>query len=101
MPVEHPITERKSKLRAEAFRDAEASLLLEGLDPTTDPTYRELKAQFIAGNHNPLKRRKPSSTPSMRCSTPQPQRLFGLLSPRDEPLEWIHIATLARQFCAI
>ena len=43
------LTEAKSKLREEAFRDAEASLLLEGLDPTTDPGYCDLKARFIAG----------------------------------------------------
>jgi hypothetical protein len=49
MPVDHPITERKLELRAEAFRDAEASLLLEGLDPTNDARYSEIKAKLIAG----------------------------------------------------
>ena len=49
MPFQHSTTEDKSKLRTEAFREAEASLLLEGLDPTTDPRYREIKAKLIAG----------------------------------------------------
>jgi len=49
MPENHALMEEKSRLRAVAFRDAEASLLLEGLDPTADPAYCELKAQFIAG----------------------------------------------------
>jgi hypothetical protein len=48
MPDIQALPEAKSKL-LEAFRDAEASLLLEGLDPTTDPGYRDLKARFIAG----------------------------------------------------
>jgi hypothetical protein len=49
MPDIQALPEAKSKLLEEAFRDAEASLLLEGLDPTTDPGYRVLKARFIAG----------------------------------------------------
>jgi hypothetical protein len=49
MPVGQPMTGDKLKGRAEAFRDAEASLLLEGLDPTTDARYREIKAKLIAG----------------------------------------------------
>lgn len=49
MPDANALTEAKAKQREEAFRDAEASLLLEGLDPTTDPGYCDLKARFIAG----------------------------------------------------
>jgi len=49
MPNSQALPEAKSKQLEEAFRDAEASLLLEGLDPTTDPGYRDLKARFIAG----------------------------------------------------
>lgn len=37
------------KTRAQAFEDAEASLLLEGLDPTVGPRYLEIKQQLIAG----------------------------------------------------
>jgi hypothetical protein len=39
----------KSNSLEQGFRDAEASLLLEGLDPTKDAQYRDLKARFIAG----------------------------------------------------
>jgi hypothetical protein len=49
MSAQHSKTEDKSKRRADAFRDAEASLLLEGLDPTRDARYREIKAKLIAG----------------------------------------------------
>jgi hypothetical protein len=37
------------KTRVQAFKDAEASLLLEGLDPGTDPRYLEIKRQLLAG----------------------------------------------------
>jgi len=46
---EKPFTEEMSQERIKAFRDAEASLLLEGLDPTVDPGYLEVKAQLIGG----------------------------------------------------
>ena len=49
MPNANSLPEARSKLREEAFRDAEASLLLEGLDPTTDPGYCDLKTRVIAG----------------------------------------------------
>jgi hypothetical protein len=48
MPDIQALPEAKSKL-LEAFRDAEASLLLEGLDPTTDDRYLAIKAQVVAG----------------------------------------------------
>ena len=35
--------------RQEAFREAEASLLLEGLDPRKMPIYRAVKAKLIDG----------------------------------------------------
>lgn len=41
--------EPRKLARAEAFRDAEASLLLEGLDPTKDQRYLAIKAQLIHG----------------------------------------------------
>jgi hypothetical protein len=43
------MTEAKSKVLEEAFRDAEASLLMEGLDPTTDSRYLAIKARVTAG----------------------------------------------------
>ena len=49
MPNVHALTEEGSKARAEAFQDAEASLRLEGLDPTTDSRYLAIKSQLIAG----------------------------------------------------
>lgn len=35
--------------RAEAFRQAELNLRFEGLDPTTDASYEDVKARVIAG----------------------------------------------------
>jgi len=46
---EEPSKQAKSNSLEQAFRDAEASLLLEGLDPTKDSRYLTLKAQVIAG----------------------------------------------------
>jgi hypothetical protein len=35
--------------RAEAFRQSEASVRLEGIDPSLDPRYLELKARVLSG----------------------------------------------------
>lgn len=40
---------REEEIRAEHFREAEASLLLEGLDLATDEFYQATKARVIAG----------------------------------------------------
>jgi hypothetical protein len=40
---------QKSRARAMAFEDAEASLRLEGFEPSLDPRYRAIKAQLILG----------------------------------------------------
>jgi addiction module HigA family antidote len=39
-----------SRLRIEGFRKAEASLRLEGLDPSGTPLYESIKARIISGN---------------------------------------------------
>jgi Flp pilus assembly protein TadD len=49
MPKDLASPQAKSNSLEQAFRDAEASLLLEGLDPTKDSRYRAIKAQVIAG----------------------------------------------------
>ncbi|HEM7951812.1 TPA: HigA family addiction module antidote protein [Citrobacter koseri] len=39
-----------SRLRIEGFRKAEASLKLEGMDPSGTPLYESIKARIISGN---------------------------------------------------
>jgi hypothetical protein len=41
---------REEEIRAEHFRQAEASFLLEGLDSSNDEHYQALKARIIAGD---------------------------------------------------
>lgn len=49
MPDVHALTEEQSKIRTEAFRDAEGSLRFEGLDPTPDARYQAIKSHLVAG----------------------------------------------------
>jgi hypothetical protein len=49
VPDKHQSIKASGKTRAQAFKDAEASLLLEGLDPKADPSYLEIKRQLLAG----------------------------------------------------
>jgi len=41
--------DRIKQLRSDAFRKAEASLRLEGLDPTGTPLYESVKARILSG----------------------------------------------------
>lgn len=41
----------------DAFRQAEASLILEGFDPSAVPEYRDLKASVLAGRISPREAR--------------------------------------------
>ncbi len=43
------IDDRTRQLRAEGFRKAEASLRLEGMDPSGTPRYESVKARILSG----------------------------------------------------
>ena len=44
------VDDRTRQLRAEGFRKAEASLRLEGMDPSGTPRYELVKARIISGD---------------------------------------------------
>jgi hypothetical protein len=50
MAATRSISEQEAALYAEAFLDAEASLRIEGLDPSGRPHYEAIKAKVIAGS---------------------------------------------------
>jgi len=48
IPLDRKVSEGAISL-TEAFRQSEASVRLEGIDPKTDPEYLALKARVLAG----------------------------------------------------